>query len=120
MASNPSFPRGAVLEFMAQRFGGLVSARTSVVTAGVAAVELVGGNPERVALTIQNLGTGEVFIHPTGEPTASNGIRLGASGGLISVSVLEDGVMSAYGWRVLGTIAATPVFVVEVIREAIL
>ena|SRR5687767_5791741 len=119
MATNPAFPRGAVLEFMIQRFGGLVSARQNVVTAGVAVVELVGGNPERVSLTIQNLGTGEIFILPGPNPSASNGIRLAASGGLISMSVLEDGVLSAYGWSVLGTVAATPVQVIEVIREAV-
>jgi hypothetical protein len=109
---------GAAYDYLANRFGGLVGVRESVTTVGVAVVALVGNNPERVSLTIVNLGATEVFIATSESVSTSRGIRLTANGGGITLSVDTDGPLSALPWFAISSVAGNPVFAMEVVRES--
>lgn len=109
---------GAVYEYLAKMYGGLVATRESTVVVAVTRTELVGNNPDRVELTFCNVGPEAAFVFTSFQDFASGvGIRIGPSGGLMTVNVVEDSVLPSLGWRGKASPNPTTLFMMEVIRE---
>lgn len=89
MATRPKY--GAALEYTIQALGGLLQ-EIETVTACTANVynKLVNGNGDRVAIVIVNTGANDVFVGFSSAVSSSQGIRLGANGGALTLTVSED------------------------------
>lgn len=109
--------RGAALDYLGKRFGGVMRERVTTVTAGVAVQPVVGFDAERVFLVIVNLGANSVYVAPVAVPTATHGIVLSGNGGLVAFNVEDDAIMPCLEWNALGAAAALPVLVIEVRRD---
>lgn len=110
--------RGAALDYLEKRFGGLVEAREFPTTVGAAAVLIVPFSTERVFLTLTNLGAADIYVAPSTIPTANRGIRLTANGGLVSFTVEEDALMPCLEWQAYGLAAGLILYTIEVKRFA--
>jgi len=120
MADNNPPSRGAVADFLAARYGGLISDRSRTVAAGLAVVTLCGNDPERVSLTFINLGAAEAYVSPEPNTSAALGIRLQANGGGVTFNLLEDSSLPSIEWTCLAAAAANNIYVLEVFREVAL
>lgn len=108
---------GAVAEFLAARFKGVVREIEGTLTVGTAAVEIVGHDSERVSLLIANHGAADVYISPTNQVSVTRGIRLGAGGGALSVNVQDDANLSALSWWGISAAAGNAVYSLQVKRD---
>lgn len=77
---------------------------------------LVKGDPDRVELTIVNLGTQTVFLSIRATVSTINGILIPPNGGM-TVLVDEDGEMVAYEWFAVSSSGTQQLFVQEVLAE---
>ena len=108
---------GAVAEFLAREFGGLCIDNMTTVNVGIAAVFLTQFDPERVALVLINNGAADVYIRPHVPPAVGNGIRLGATGGMVAMSVRDDYIMQALDWQAISAGINNNVDVITVRRD---
>lgn len=60
--------------------------------------QIVPGNPQRLALVIINLGTSSVYVSMNNNPSAANGIYLGANGGYMSLNWKDDFELVSRTW----------------------
>ena len=89
--SKQDFSYGAAKQYVEKLLGGPINEIDSVVSISSTASELLKGNGDRVGLIITNLGAGQAFIAPSPSvPSANLGIPLAASGGNISMVLIED------------------------------
>ena len=86
-------------------------------TVGLTVVEARPYSPERVSLTLMNLGATVIYVAPNGPPSTTRGIRLGPLGGGFTVSVETDGDLPAQQWRAVGDAAAGTLYYIESVRE---
>lgn len=108
--------RGAVLDYLALRFGGLLREEQVPVTVGVTATALTQHDGERVSLVVANLSANDVYITPDASPAVTRGLRV-PSGGIISFSVDEDGILPALAWSGISGVAGSGVYVLSVRRD---
>jgi len=106
----------APITFLRDLFGGDFDTVDGEVNATVASAQLVGGDPEAVALTIVNLGTDTVFVRPKQAASASAGIPLVAGGGSISLIVRDDGPLATYDWYVVANSGVQDVYFIRLSR----
>lgn len=111
MAEFPAF--GAAREFIAQDLGGPTSEAESTVATGANAVSICGNDPDAVGLTIVNVGAQNVFIGLTQGVSATNGIFLGANGGLVTMSVKDDYTLPTREWFAVSPAGASTVYVLR-------
>ena len=82
-------------------------------TVGTTVQRVLQNSPNRVAAVIVNLSANTIYISPDGVPSATHGIRLGASGGSLVLKWDEDFSLCGYEWNALATAAASDVFIIE-------
>lgn len=71
----------------------------------------------RLAATIINLGANPVFITPDGQPSTTRGIRVGPSGGAVTLIWDEDFNLVGLEWFGLTDAGTSDVYVLEVVVE---
>lgn len=108
--------RGGIDGYLQRRWQGRLAETASNPTPGVAAEELVGGDPERVALILINLSVNIIYVSPRNDVSAINGIRLNANGGSLTLTPDDDGVLVSRPWFALATGAASQMYVLQVRR----
>ena len=111
---------GAVAQFLAERFNGILREYEDQITIGVAVGQIVPHDPERVSLTLANHGAADVYVSPTEQVSVTRGIRIAAGGGAMSVNVEEDGNMSALSWWGISGGAGNVVYALMIKREVAL
>lgn len=110
---------GAVYEYLAKLYDGVVAPRESIVNVATTRTNIVGNNPDRVELVLVNIGAESTFVYTTSQNLASGaGIRLGPAGGQMAVNIVHDSILPTMNWFGRSTVAANDIFVLEVIREA--
>lgn len=82
-------------------------------SAGLTAAVVLRQNPNRVAFTIVNLSTVNMFIRPLADPSASAGILIAPNGGSVLLDWKEDFDLVGYEWRIVAAAAASPLFALE-------
>jgi hypothetical protein len=107
---------GAAAEFLRDRYAGELTEREATTTVGTAISSIVESNPDRLGLLILNLSTNTVFVAIENNPSATNGIRLGANGGSVAFNVTDDGMIQTRAMFALATGAASSVYVLELTR----
>ena len=113
------FPRGAADEFAFEKFKGAVTLRRSTPQIGLIPTQIIPNNPDRVSFVISNVSGIDIRIGWDQQITTGLGILVPASGGWIQGEVDRDG--GVIGWAVFGvsTVAATQLYVIEIIRYKI-
>ncbi len=89
---------GCVAGFLFRKWGGRLAESSANPIIGTDAAELVGADPERVILTVVNLSANVVYVAPSNQVSATNGIRLNANGGSMTIDAETDGVLLSASW----------------------
>ena len=113
------FTRGAAGDELARRFGGYFRTEDASVSVGTSIVEVQAANAERVSLTMVNLGTTVLYVRPNSAPSTSAGIRLGPSGGAITLNVTDDGMLPCEQWLAIGDAAGGTLYRLSTSREQV-
>lgn len=107
---------GAAAEFLRERYAGELTERENTTTVGTAVSEVVESNPDRLGLLILNLSNNNIFVSIENNPSATNGIRLGANGGSVAFNVTDDGMIQTRAMSALADGAGSTVYVLELTR----
>ena len=118
MAIRVGASRGAVLDYIANKYHGVFDIRSAEVTLPQNAItEVCQYNPERVFLAIINTGANAAALRPYVSPLPTAGVRLTANGGALILSLETDFVLSAMRWEAIATLGPSSVSIIEVVRE---
>lgn len=116
MRGSNGRPLGAIEEFDSVRFGGPTRSEETYVVIDSTNDIVVGANPDRVLLLIQNNGTDTLYWSTKPNRTQVQSFSLGSTQQLV-FQVQDDGALTGaqiYGQPNLGTCNVT---VMEVIRD---
>lgn len=119
MTPQGSVATGAALQYTQNVLGGPVVENDSNPTIGATVGTVIEGNGDRVGLVIINVGGNDLFIALDSGVSATNGIRLGANGGSVSMDVVNDFTMASRKWYGVAPTGNTNVFVLELARYAL-
>lgn len=89
---------GAALEYTMKALGGPTVETNKFVPVNTSPVSLAPGNGDRVGLVLVNAGAADAFVAPDSGVSANLGIRLGANGGNVTVSVQWDFTLPSREW----------------------
>ena len=81
----------------------------------VTATHLWRASPDRVALVIQNIGAQNMYVGTSPTVSATNGLLLGAGGGVMSLSAEQDGETPTREWWGLAAAVGTTIYSAEVV-----
>jgi hypothetical protein len=81
------------------------------------ATMLVAANPDRVGLVIINLGTNDVYMALNNGVSTSNGVKLSAGGGNVSLNVNDDFTLVAREWDAIANGGTSAVYVLEILSD---
>lgn len=115
MSPKPYF--GAARAFTEVALGGPCNEIESNPTAQTAAGVLLQGNPDRVGLVMVNLGTNDVFVSLNSGVSTSNGIRIAASGGNITMDVRDDFTIPSRTWYAIANGGTSAMYILEEVRQ---
>lgn len=110
---------GAAYRFIEKWFGTPVRVKPTATTATTSDASLVGNDPDRVGLTIINLGVSTIYVVPDSDAPASstNGIVLSPQGGTMNLDVMEDGPLPSYGWHAIAASGTPNLLVLELLGK---
>lgn len=111
---------GAALEFLARRFGGSIAPGEDDIAVGIAQVEVIAGDSERVSLVLVNLGGTVIYVAPGVGVSSTRGIRLGPSGGTVAMDVNNDSILPSVQWYAIGDAAGGSLYVLWAKRAHII
>ena len=114
MASSSFF--AAARAYSEKLLGGPINEVESTLTVGALLTQIVNFNGDRVGLVIVNLGANDIFVAPSAAASTTNGIRLAANGGFMSLDVTEDFTLPARAWFGFPNAATSAIYVLEIIR----
>jgi hypothetical protein len=106
-------------DLLRDRFGVDIGVNTDPVVAavGVAALKVLNNNPNRLAFTLVNLGTGKVYLKPDNTVSIASGIVLTAGGGSVNLEWSTDYDLVGMEWWAIADLAATPILTIEVVAR---
>jgi hypothetical protein len=78
---------------------------------------VVQSNPDRVGLIMVNMGANDVFIGVTNSVSTTNGIRVVANGGNVTMTVRDDFTLPAREWDGVGSGGASLMYVLEEVAD---
>lgn len=106
----------AAVAFLRDRYGGDFDSPDATVAVPTTGAQLIENDPERVAVTFINLGTDFVLIRPKGAASAGAGIQLNAGGGIASLNIRDDGMLTTFDWYAVSNTGSQNVYVLGVRR----
>jgi hypothetical protein len=115
-----TFSRGAALDDLQRRYGGLLREREIEFDAGLAPLAAIPRDNERMVLTLVNLSANVIYVSPSPEVGPLRCIRLAGNGGLMSVNTQEDGLLPCLEWWSLATGAGSRLYGLAVRRDVAL
>lgn len=111
---------GAAQSYVEGVYGGPVTEQDYEIPLSANVVtKLLGLNPERLALTIINLGSYDCFVMFDNLVSSTRGIALAASGGYVNITVRDDQMLPVREWWAYGSAGATDLFILETKRYAL-
>lgn len=108
---------GAARWWTENQFGGPTRENETNPNIQTTATIVVKNNPDRVGLIIVNLGANDVYIALNNGVSSTNGIKLPASGGNVTMTVRDDFTLPAREWDGIGNGGASLVYVLEEIQD---
>jgi hypothetical protein len=112
--SSPAI--GAALQYAIDQLGGPLVENDSNPTVGNAVNNFINGNGDRVGLVIVNLGANDLFISIDSGVSSTNGIKLAALGGNVTLNLIDDLTLPTRAWYGIAPTGNTSVFVLEMFR----
>ena len=109
---------GAVAVWFKKTYGGLASFTELLTVVGVARIQILPNNPERVSLVLVNPSADFITVTPTTLIAAGSGIRIAPNGGFISMTLANDCPLPAMAWYCVGDAAALSIYTLETFRVA--
>lgn len=105
-----------IQEIISKQFGAPVQVLQNPLVTQVETTitRLVKNNPNRVGLTIINLGGYPIYLTPTPDPATTKGIYLNSNGGALALNVNEDLILPSYEWYAIAA-TASACYVIEVV-----
>jgi hypothetical protein len=110
---------GAARQYLAEKFGGLLTEHESHVASTGNDFELVQNNPDRLGLFVMNTGAFPVYLSTVPGVTIPNGVVLTANGGAVSMDVSEDFTLPSRSWHASSVGQSTTLFVLEMVRDTL-
>lgn len=83
---------------------------------GTASAVVFKHNPNRIMYVLVNLSANIVYGAYSGAVSATHGIRLNASGGLLSSSIKDDAALTQKEFHIVATGANSAIFGIEVVE----
>jgi len=108
---------GAAYELAAERYKGRLVDDESVSTIGTSETELLGGDPERVTVTIVNLSSNDIYLAFRPGVSAGQGIVIGSGGGALNLNAEDDGILVTRPMYVVAAGASSNVYVLTQRRD---
>jgi len=108
---------GAALDYLQRRFGGPLENTAVTVVTSPGVQRLLDFDSERVFVMIVNLSGSTFMIGFDGQTSATKGILLVASGGLLSFNVEQDAIMPCLPFFSFDAAAVGTFFVATVKRS---
>tara|TARA_Y100000310_G_scaffold25179_1_gene24122 strand:+ start:513 stop:887 length:375 start_codon:yes stop_codon:yes gene_type:complete len=110
---------GILSQLIQERFG--VTTRTDInpetSSIGTTVTELLKQDPQRLGFTIINTSSNVLYVLPDRGVSSSNGIRLGAAGGSVSVTYATDFDVTGYAWYGVGSASSTTLTVIAYVAQ---
>lgn len=108
---------GAARWWTENQFGGPTRENETNPLIGTTATRVIGNNPDRVGLIIVNLGANDVYIALNNSVSTTNGIKLPAAGGNVTMTVRDDFTLPAREWDGIGNGGTSLLYVLEEIQD---
>lgn len=90
---------GAALDWLHHEYGeGYLEEVELAPNTAAAPALVVPGDPDSLSLTMVNMGVFDIFLTLIQNATAGTGIRLGANGGSVSITVRDDATLPTRAW----------------------
>jgi len=86
-------------------------------TAQTTAGELIKGSPDRVGLIIVNQGGNDVYVAISSGVSTTNGIKLTANGGSVTMDVKTDYTLPSRAWFAIANGGTSACYVIEIVRS---
>lgn len=104
-------------QLIQDEFGIKVYVQTNVLVTQIetAITKVIPNNPNRLGFIFMNLGATSIYLAPHTDPSATNGIFLGASGGTLTLKWDEDFDLVGYSWYGIAIAVASECYSLEVI-----
>lgn len=111
---------GAAQSYVEGVYGGPVTEQDHEIPLPITTVtKLLGLNPERLALTIINVGSYDCYVMFDNLVSDKRGISLSASGGYVNMTVRDDQMLPIREWWAYAPAGATDLFVLETKRYSL-
>ena len=93
-------------------YGVTTRTENSIVTAsiGTGISQILKQDPTRLAVTLVNLSSNVIFVAPLEAVSATNGIRLDANGGSLSLTLRDDYTLCIAEWNAIASGAGSNLF----------
>ena len=91
--------------------------QSGVKVVGTSVSQLVSANPNRVSLTVMNIGSVSVWLDIENTVSSTTGLLLSPNGGVMSLNWRDDMSMIPREWFVIAAGIGTNVKVFEVVTE---
>lgn len=111
--------KAALHAYIESVVGGAFNVQTSQVTLGAAATRVLQANFERMAAVIINISAVDIYVLMNNGVSSTNGIKLGANGGALTLSANPDLAMVGWDWWAIPASATPTITVIETIRYAV-
>jgi len=105
-----------VSDWLAKTYGGLFEVKQYTISTTLHARQAIPANPERVSLTVINVGTAFAQLTPNISNLANGGIILSSNGASVTMNMRDDFVLPTLEWFVQGSISTATLYVIEVNR----
>jgi hypothetical protein len=107
---------GAAIQFLSGLYGGPVIEKESFTATGVLMAEVLGNDPDSLAVNFANTGAFDVFLNIRQDQGATIGFRLGANGGSVGMNVRDDGTLPSRQWFAASPGGASSLMIIRVRR----
>lgn len=102
--------KSLVQEYLGNLFGGEFQELTDDLTIGTTASEAAGGDAERAQLGFVNLSANTIWLRPIRGATTTSGIQINANGGIVTMNIVEDGLLPTLPWSAIASGAGSALF----------
>jgi hypothetical protein len=113
----PTRTTGAARFYVEQQLGSPTREKESNPNIQITATTVVQSNPDRIGLIMVNMGVNDVFIGLTNSVSATNGIRIVANGGNVTMTVRDDFTLPAREWDGLASGGTSLMYVLEEVAD---
>lgn len=100
--------------FISTKVKGNFTAQNKSVSVQTTTTDLLPNNFGRMSVVMSNFGSYDIFVWPGELPAGASGIKIGADGGVLTLSAGDDLVLVGYDWSGIAPAGASDLLIVAV------